>query len=177
MTWREKDETPYTVLEYLHFLVVMTKFSKYFVSYKRGIHVIRGKRLCLTKYVIKSLKWIEPSNLLLKSRSNIKKNSMFRKWRQIAVTSRYPVLFGLISHSLLMSLLVLLLLVHFTSKRRSFHSTFPIFHNRCYDLNPQDSNPVNPCAFICTTFNLHLKMIRHIYYISSHREDQGGSMS
>jgi len=38
---------------------------------------------------------------------------MFKKWRQIAVTSRYPVLFGLISHSLLLSLLVLLLLVTF----------------------------------------------------------------
>jgi len=107
----KKDEIPYTVFEYLHFLVVMTKFSKYFVSDKRGIHVIRGNRLPLTKYVIKSLKWLEPSNLLLKSRSNIKQISLFRKWRQIVVTSKYPVLFGFISHSLLMSLLILLLLV------------------------------------------------------------------
>ena len=43
-TWG-KDETLYTVLEYFHFLVVMTTFSKYFVSDKSGIHVIRGKRL------------------------------------------------------------------------------------------------------------------------------------
>ena len=100
---------------------------KYFASVKRGIRVIRGNFLCLAIYMIRSLKWLEPSNLLLKSRSNIKQFSMFRKWRQIAVTSRYPVLSGLISHSLVMSLLVLLLLVTFYEQATKLSLNFSHF--------------------------------------------------
>ena len=132
------------MLEYLHFLVIMNKISKYFASHKRWIHVIRGKRLCLTKYVIKSLKWLEPSNLLLKSRSNIKQFSMFRKWRQIAITSKYPVLPGLISHSLLMSLLVLLLLVTFYEQATKLLLKFSYFPQPMLWLEPSRFESYKP---------------------------------